>query len=33
LLHLRAIRFIKCQVTRDFNTTGGFVKDMIVMSI
>jgi hypothetical protein len=33
LLHLRAIRFIKRQVTCDFNTTGGFVEDTIAMSV
>jgi hypothetical protein len=30
---LRAIRFIKRQGTRDFNTTGGFVEDTIAMSV
>jgi hypothetical protein len=33
LLHLRAIRFIKRQVTHDFNTTGSFVEDTIAMSV
>jgi hypothetical protein len=33
LLYLRAIRFIKRQVTRGFNTTGGLVEDTIAMSV
>jgi hypothetical protein len=27
LLHLRAIRFMKRHITRDINTTSGFVED------
>jgi hypothetical protein len=33
LLLLRAIRFMKRQVTHDFNTTGGFVEDTIAMRV
>ena len=33
LLPFRAIRFIKCHVTCYFNTPGGFVENMIAMSI